>query len=133
MTSPLNNNHVNPIKLNEVVNKQDKLYRLERMIDWDLLSTQYTHKFDSGNAPSPRLLFGLLYLQAKENIDSEELMQRWETTPEWQYFCGEKTLHDRFPLQPAQLSIWRREIGENGCKLMCAALARSLPALPALH
>ncbi|PID46873.1 MAG: hypothetical protein CSB47_01965 [Proteobacteria bacterium] len=120
-------------QLQDLVNPKDKLMLLERMIDWDLLSADYQSKFGEGRAPSPRLLFGLLYLQAKEDIDCEELMRRWEKTPEWQHFCGETKLNDRFPLHPSQLSIWRREVGEKGCKLMRVALAKSLPELPVTH
>ena len=116
-------------KLRDVVDPDDKLIRLARLIDWELLSEQYYTKFQEGNAPSPRLLFGLLYLQAKEDISCKELFKRWEKSPEWQHFCGEETLKDTFPLHPSQLSIWRREVGPSGCKLMCAALARSLPTL----
>ena len=131
MSSPnaLSYSYTTSTKLQDVINPDDKLIRLARLIDWDLLSKQYHHQFEQGSAPSPRLLFGLLYLQAKEDIGCGELMKRWESSPEWQHFCGEEMLKDTFPLHPSQLSIWRREIGSNGCKLMCAALARSLPTL----
>lgn len=132
MSSPqsaISYSYIASTKLQDVINPDDKLIRLARLIDWELLSKQYYSKFQQGSAPSPRLLFGLLYLQAKEDIGSSELMKRWENSPEWQHFCGEETLNDKFPLHPSQLSIWRREIGPDGCKLMCAALARSLPTL----
>lgn len=129
MSSPQVHNHTQSIKLQELVNPDDKLLRLGRLIDWDLLNKQHMEKFGESNSPSPRLLFGLLYLQAKEDIGYDELMKRWEKSPEWQHFCGEELLNDRFPLHPSQLSIWRREIGSFGCKLMCAALARSLPTI----
>lgn len=125
----LSYNHTTSNKLQEIINPDDKLIRLARLIDWDLLSNEYYNKFGRGNPPSPRLLFGLLYLQAKEDIKSDELVKRWEKSPEWQHFCGEEELKDEFPLHPSQLSIWRREIGANGCKLMCAALARSLQTM----
>ena len=114
-----------PSQLNEVVDPMNKLRRLARLINWGLLSTSYSRSFQSSQSPSPRLIFGLLYLQAKEDISSEELLERWLVTPEWQYFCGETTLNDSYPMHPAVLSIWRREIGVSGSKLMCAALSPS--------
>lgn len=122
-------NHASSIKLQDVISPEDKLTRLASLIDWDLLSNEYQHKFRQDNSPLPRLLFGLLYLQAKECIGPDELVKRWKKSPEWQYFCGEEVLKDEFPLHPSQLSIWRREIGVNGFKLMCAALAPSLPVV----
>ena len=118
------------MKITYAVNLEDKLVRLSSMIDWNLLETSYQSHFQQASAPDPRLLFGLLYIQAKENISNEELMVRWEKSPEWQYFCGEKELRSDFPLHPSQLSIWLREIGPTGCQLMRAALAPSLPPIP---
>jgi IS5 family transposase len=113
------------LQLNDMVEPTNKLRRLARLINWKLLSTSFTSNFQSAQSPSPRMIFALLYLQAKEQITYEELLERWLVTPEWQYFCGETTLKDTYPVHPSALSIWSRELGVNGSKLMCAALSPS--------
>lgn len=116
-------------KLKNTVKTDDKLSRLARMINWELLDEQYESRFDTTKAPAARLLFGLLYLQAKEDISCDNLRKQWKHSPEWQYFCGETEMSDELPIHPSLLSIWRRELGPVGYKLMCAALAGSLPNL----
>ena len=118
--------------LNDIVEPTNKLRRLASLVNWKLLRATYSSRFQSETAPSARMIFGLMYLQAKEEISEEELLERWLVTPEWQYFCGETTLKDSYPLHPSVLSICRREIGVSGIKLMCAALAPSFVEL-AIH
>lgn len=113
------------LKLVDMVEPTNKLRRLARLVNWRLLNTSFSKHFQSTRSPSSRMIFALLYLQAKENVSSEELLERWLVTPEWQYFCGETTLQDTYPLHPSVLSIWSRELGVNGSKLMCAALSPS--------
>ena len=113
------------LKLVDMVEPTNKLRRLARLVNWRLLNTSFSKHFQSTRSPSSRMIFALLYLQAKENVSSEELLERWLVTPEWQYFCGETTLQDAYPLHPSALSIWSRELGVNGSKLMCAALSPS--------
>ena len=113
------------LQLIDMVEPTDKFRRLARLINWDLLNDSFASHFKSPVGPSSRMVFALLYLQIKENISCEEVVKQWANTPEWQYFCGEETLKDVCPLHPSALSIWSRELGVNGAKLMCAALSPS--------
>ena len=113
------------IQLIDMVEPNNKLRRLARLINWKLLNDSFSSNFQSPQSPSSRMIFALLYLQTKEDISCEELMERWVKTPEWQYFCGETVLKDSCPFHPSILSIWSRELGVSGAKLMCAALSPS--------
>ncbi|PWQ94464.1 transposase [Leucothrix arctica] len=113
----------------DMVAPTNKLRRLARLINWKLLNDSFSNSFQSTHSPSSRMVFSLLYLQAKENVSYEELVERWAVTPEWQYFCGETTLKDTCPLHSSALSIWSRELGVSGSKLMCAALSPSFAEL----
>lgn len=113
------------LNLSDMVEPTNKLRRLSRLINWKLLSDSFFTNFNASQSQSPRMIFALLYLQAKEKVSCEELMERWLVTPEWQYFCGETTLKNTYPMHPSVLSIWSRELGVNGSKLMCAALSPS--------
>ena len=110
------------VPLSKVVYPQDRICRLTRLVDWSLLDQEFGFLFKSENAPSSRLIFGLLYLQSIENLSFEEVMTQWVKTPEWQYFCGQEHLTDVFPLHNASLSIWSRVIGAQGRGAMVTAL-----------
>ena len=113
------------LKLVDMVEPTHKLRRLAVLVNWKLLADVYKDHFKAGAAPTPRMVFALLYLQAMDDLSSEELMEQWLVTPEWQYFCGETEQQTTYPLHPSVLNIWKRELGVNGAKLMCAALSAS--------
>ena len=91
-----------------------------------------TEQYKSENAPKPRFVLGLLYLQSIENLSFAEVIEKWKKSPEWQLFCGERYLNDTFPLHDAALSIWSRVVGPHGRETMIRALA-SLNVDKALH
>ncbi len=125
--------HINPkvackivsesaIPLEKLVHPDDKVCKLEKLINWQYLETQLSYLFKGENAPSPRLIFGLLYLQSIDNLPYSDVIAIWKRSPEWQYFCGQRFLDNSFPLHEASLSIWSRVIGEQGRQIMTQAL-----------
>lgn len=121
-----------PRLLIDMIGPDDKLYRLTSRIDWQFLEESLASRFNPDIDPSPRLIIGLLYLQAVENLSYDDVRARWATSPEWQFFCGETLYSREYPLHPAALSIWSREIGAAGCALMRRALTL-LPIREAVH
>ena len=45
-------------------------------------------------------------------------MARWIENPYWQFVCGEGFFQHRFPVNPSQLSRWRKRIGPEDCEKM---------------
>jgi len=117
-----NSSELIPKLLTDMVGADDRLHRLANRIDWQFLEQSLASCFNPDIDPSPRLIIGLLYLQALENVSYDEVRARWASSPAWQYFCGETLYCREYPLHPAALSIWSREIGAAGCKLMRHAL-----------
>lgn len=118
-----NTSELIPKLLADMIGSDDRLYRLAGRIDWQFLEQSFSSRFNPEIDPSPRLIIGLLYLQAVENLSYDEVRARWASTPAWQYFCGETLYCREYPLHPAALSIWSREVGAAGRELMCKALA----------
>lgn len=118
-----NTSELIPKLLMDMIGEDDRLYRLANRIDWQFLEQSLSSCFNPVIDPSPRLIIGLLYLQAVENLSYDEVRVRWASTPAWQYFCGETLYCREYPLHPAALSIWSREVGAAGRELMCKALA----------
>lgn len=110
------------IPLETVIYPNDKICRLARLVNWTLLDQELGFIFKSENAPSSRLVLGLLYLQSIENLSFADVIAKWKSSPEWQYFCGEKYLSEMFPIHDASLSIWSRVVGTQGRETMVRAL-----------
>lgn len=110
------------IHLENLIHPNDKLCKLKKRINWDYLDAKLGHLFEGDQAPPPRLIFGLLYLQSIDNLPCSDIIAIWEKSPEWQYFCGEEVFKDKFPLHSASLSIWSRVVGTQGRVSMTRAL-----------
>ena len=110
------------IPLEKLIQPDNKVCRLEKLINWQYLETQLGHLFKSDNAPPSRLILGLLYLQSIDNLPYSDVIEIWKKSPEWQYFCGQTFLEDKFPLHDASLSIWSRVVGTQGREVMTRAL-----------
>lgn len=108
--------------LENLIHPDNKVCQLKELIDWSYLDNKLGHLFQHENAPSSRLMFGLLYLQSIGNLSYSEVVSTWRKSPEWQYFCGEKFFSETYPLNSASLSIWSRVVGEKGRISMTYAL-----------
>jgi len=99
-----------------------KIARMGEMIDWRLLECHLGHYFASTSAPPMRVLIGLLYLRAINDVSYEEACEQWIRSAVWQEFCGNACLSYYDSIKPMNLSIWERVIGEEGTHWMCKAL-----------
>jgi len=115
------------IPLEKLIQRNHKVCRLEKLINWKYLDKNLGHLFNSEQAPPSRLILGLLYLQSIDNLSYSEVISIWEESPEWQHFCGQKFLNETFPLHEALLSIWSRVVGEQGRESMTRALGTVQP------
>lgn len=122
----------NGVLLNKIIYPNDKIFRLAKLVDWELLEDELGFLFTSENSPPLRLVLGMFYLQSIENLSFEDVIKRWTKTPEWQYFCGQEYMTDEFPLHNASLSIWSRVIGSQGRDTMIGVLV-SLKQSKKLH
>ena len=110
------------IPLKNLIQPDDKICQLEKLVNWQYLDNKLGHLFAGDNAPPSRLILGLLYLQSIDNLPYSEIISIWKKSPEWQHFCGETMLTDTFPLNDASLSIWSRVVGDQGRESMTRAL-----------
>ncbi len=61
-----------------------------------------------------RLMVALLYLKHAFNESDESLVERWSENVQWQYFSGMAYYEPKLPCDPAQISRFRRVLGEAG-------------------
>jgi len=52
------------------------------------------------------------------NLSDEEVVAHWAENPYWQHFCGETYFQHQLPIDPSQMTRFRKRIGEAGCKFM---------------
>ncbi len=105
-------------KLVDIINPNNPLVRLAKIIDWNRLDNELgTHFATVGAAAFPtRLMVGLLYLQRLHNLSDEMVLEQWLESPYYQYFCGETFFQHDFPCHPTSLVKWRKRLGEEGCE-----------------
>ena len=61
-----------------------------------------------------RLMVALLYLKHAYNESDESLVERWAQDVYFQFFSGQVYFEPRLPCDPAQISRFRRVLGEAG-------------------
>jgi IS5 family transposase len=70
---------------------------------------------DAGRPRLPiRLMVALLYLKHAYNESDESLVERWAQDVYFQFFSGQVYFEPRPPCDPAQISRFRRVLGEAG-------------------
>jgi len=102
------------VKLVDLLDHEDGLYRLADVINWEFLEKTAGKQFIDGPGRPPlstRLIVGLHYLKYLENKSDEEAVRNFLHNPYWQYFCGNEFFEHDFPLHPTSLSRWRKKIG----------------------
>ena len=110
------------IPLKKLIQQDHKVCRLKKLINWSFLDNELGYLFKDKQAPPPRLIIGLLYLQSIDDLPYSDVIDIWQKSPEWQYFCGQEFLNEKLPLHGASLSIWSRVVGSQGRASMTRAL-----------
>jgi IS5 family transposase len=110
-------------RLDELINMRHPLVRLCGMMNWSEIERSFSAHFVSSRgrpALPPRLIAGLLYLQHANDASDEAVVNTWLENPYWQFFTGETYLQTELPIDPSNLTRWRKRIGEEGVEVLLA-------------
>ena len=105
--------------LDMVLDSSHELFRLGSVIDWAALEREFGGLYcpDNGRPGIPiRLMAGLHLLKHTFAISDEAVVHGWKENPYWQHFCGEEFFQHELPINPSQMTRWRKRIGEDGCE-----------------
>ncbi len=108
------------LRLDQMLNQRHALYKLSDQIDWDAAEAKFGCLYSEEGRPGIpiRLMVGLHYLKHTYNLSDEEVVSQWVENPYWQYFCGETYFQHQPPIDPSQMTRFRKRIGEAGCEFM---------------
>jgi transposase, IS5 family len=112
--------------IEDLITDNHPLVVLSKLIPWESFEKKYQalHSPDMGRPAIPtRLMVGLQYLKYAYNLSDEAVCERWAENPFWQYFCGEKFFEYRQPFDSANLSKWRKKVGEQDIEEFLKATA----------
>lgn len=101
-----------------------ELVRLAQVIPWDRLAGEFGPLYcsDNGRPGVPiRLMAGLHFLKHLKGLSDEQTVRGWVENPYWQFFCGEEFFQHRLPIDPSQMTRWRKRIGEAGVEKLLQA------------
>lgn len=116
------------VLLEDIIDMKHELARLAGFISWDDFDKEFGALYhpDKGRpAESMRLMVGLHYLKEAFDHSDERTIKEWVENPYWQYFCGMKYFEHRFPVDPSQMTRWRKRVGEAGVEKMLAATVQA--------
>ena len=103
-------------KLEKIIDKNHKLIKLSKLIDWESLEKtflKYYHPSYGRPGKSVRLMVGLHFLKYMYDLSDEEIVERWLENPYWQYFTGEERFQYKLPIHPTSMTKWRNRIKEE--------------------
>jgi len=107
-------------KLEHIISQRHELYRLTQVIDWPQCEKRFGALYSEEGRPGipVRLMVGLHYLKHAFNLSDEQVVERWVENPYWQYFCGAEYFSHQLPIDPSQMTRFRKRIGDSGCEWM---------------
>lgn len=103
-------------ELCQILDSRHSLVKLSQKIDWKHLEQLFGALYEpkQGRPALPtRLMVGLTLLKYTYNESDQSVCDKWLENPYWQYFCGEKYMVHRLPLDPSSLTRWRKRMGED--------------------
>jgi len=108
------------LSLEQMLNQRHALYKLAGQIDWKAAEIKFGELYSEEGRPGIpiRLMVGLHFLKHTYNLSDEEVVAQWAENPYWQYFCGETYFQHHFPINPSQMTRFRKRIGDTGCEFM---------------
>ncbi len=65
-----------------------------------------------------RLMVGIHLLKHIHKLSDEQVCQRWEENPYFQYFCGESFFQHKLPMSRSSMSHWRGRVGEEAVVIL---------------
>jgi IS5 family transposase len=79
-----------------------------------------------------RLMVSLLYLKHAFNESDESLVERWSENVVWQFFSGMEYYSPKPPCDPAQISRFRKTLGEAGVEQLLKTTIEAAVAMKAV-
>ena len=123
-------------KLTNLINLRHPLCRLAERIPWSELNERfgslYTEK-EGRPGIATRLMVGLQYLKHTYNLSDEAVVDRWVENPYWQHFCGAEYFQHELPIDPSQMTRYRKRIGAEGCEFLLQATISAGLSSGAVH
>jgi IS5 family transposase len=113
--------HAQPLmgsmRLDLMLNTEHELVRLAAAIDWTALVEAfgpfYSEKKGRPGVPI-RTIAGLMMLQHTFGLSDDAVVEKRPENPYWQLFCGEEFFQHELPIDPSQMTRWRRRIRVAG-------------------
>lgn len=107
------------VALESFIDMSHELVLLSKRIDWSAVESDFAEYYcaDNGRPSVPiRTMVGMMLLKNIYNLSDEGVVARWLENPYMQYFTGEKVFRKRPPINPADMTKFRKRIGEQGAE-----------------
>lgn len=107
------------VALESFIDMNHELVLLSRQIDWESVESEFAEYYcaDNGRPSVPiRKMVGMMLLKNIYNLSDEGVVARWLENPYMQYFTGEKVFRKLPPMNPADMTKFRKRIGERGAE-----------------
>ena len=107
------------VALESFIDMNHELVLLSKQIDWEAVESEFAECYcaDNGHPSVPiRTMVGMMLLKSIYNLSDEGVVARWLENPYMQYFTGEKVFQKRPPMNPLDITKFRKRIGEKGAE-----------------
>lgn len=107
------------VALESFIDMNHELVLLSKQIDWSAVESDFAEYYcaDNGRPSVPiRTMVGMMLLKNIYNLSDEGVVARWLENPYMQYFTGEKVFRKRPPINPVDMTKFRKRIGEQGAE-----------------
>ena len=107
------------VALESFIDMNHELVLLSKQIDWAEVESDFAEYYcaDNGRPSIPiRTMVGMMLLKNIYNLSDEGVVARWVENPYMQYFTGEKVFRKRPPMDPIDMTKFRKRIGEGGAE-----------------
>ena len=107
------------VALENFIDMNHELVVLSNQIDWSEVESDFSEYYcaDNGRPSVPiRTMVGMMLLKSIYNLSDEGVVARWLENPYMQYFTGEKVFQKRPPMNPIDMTKFRKRIGEKGAE-----------------
>ena len=103
------------VALESFIDMNHELVLLSKQIDREVVESEFTECYCSDNGrPSVPIqkMVGMMLLKNIYNLSDEGVVAGWMENPYMQYFTGEKVFQKRPPMNPIDMTKFRKRIGE---------------------
>ena len=107
------------VALESFIDMNHELVLLSKQIDWEAVESEFAEYYcaDNGRPSVPICkMVGMMLLKNIYNLSDEGVVARWLENPYMQYFTGEKVFQKRPPMNPIDMTKFRKRIGEKGAE-----------------